>query len=208
MTLIKSKINSLGWLNSAIYVFVVGGVILSSTPVLAAILSKNGAVLAYEEDETSLTFNVRKDTFGNGEIPFPFMGKYWKGTFNIKESNGSGRDDLLIRVYLQHIHKPHQHQGDSALGGDLNLNFRLTSSLSTSMFDSDDDRAEHPGIKHFDQASGILTARRFDLAGNTGIRDWSLVGRAEHAVPEPTTMLGAALALGWGGWMKRKNSIK
>jgi hypothetical protein len=27
-------------------------------------------------------------------------------------------------------------------------------------------------------------------------------------VPEPTTILSAALALGWGGWLKRKNSIK
>ena len=27
-------------------------------------------------------------------------------------------------------------------------------------------------------------------------------------VPEPTTILTAAIALGWGGWLKRKNSIK
>jgi len=27
-------------------------------------------------------------------------------------------------------------------------------------------------------------------------------------VPEPTTILTAAVALGWGGWLKRKNSIK
>jgi hypothetical protein len=27
-------------------------------------------------------------------------------------------------------------------------------------------------------------------------------------VPEPTTILSAAIALGWGGWLKRKNSIK
>ena len=28
------------------------------------------------------------------------------------------------------------------------------------------------------------------------------------SVPEPTTILSAAVALGWGGWLKRKNSIK
>jgi hypothetical protein len=27
-------------------------------------------------------------------------------------------------------------------------------------------------------------------------------------VPEPTTILTAAIAIGWGGWLKRKNSIK
>jgi hypothetical protein len=27
-------------------------------------------------------------------------------------------------------------------------------------------------------------------------------------VPEPTTILSTAIALGWGGWLKRKNSIK
>ena len=27
-----------------------------------------------------------------------------------------------------------------------------------------------------------------------------------QSVPEPTTMLSAAIALGWGGWLKRKNS--
>jgi hypothetical protein len=27
-------------------------------------------------------------------------------------------------------------------------------------------------------------------------------------VPEPTTILSAAIALGWGGWLKRKNSLK
>ena len=29
-----------------------------------------------------------------------------------------------------------------------------------------------------------------------------------ESVPEPTTILTAAIALGWGGWLKRKNSIK
>jgi hypothetical protein len=29
-----------------------------------------------------------------------------------------------------------------------------------------------------------------------------------ESVPEPTTILSAAIALGWGGWLKRKNSIK
>jgi hypothetical protein len=34
------------------------------------------------------------------------------------------------------------------------------------------------------------------------------VDEVTEPVPEPTTILTAAIALGWGGWLKRKNSIK
>ena len=34
------------------------------------------------------------------------------------------------------------------------------------------------------------------------------VDEVTEPVPEPTTILSAAIALGWGGWLKRKNSIK
>jgi hypothetical protein len=36
--------------------------------------------------------------------------------------------------------------------------------------------------------------------------DGSLVIFTTEPVPEPTTILSAAIALGWGGWLKRKNS--
>ena len=50
------------------------------------------------------------------------------------------------------------------------------------------------------------------LALNTsnfsGIKPSLIVETAEvtESVPEPTTILTAAIALGWGGWLKRKNS--
>jgi hypothetical protein len=34
------------------------------------------------------------------------------------------------------------------------------------------------------------------------------VDNVTESVPEPTTIFSAAIALGWGGWLKRKNSIK
>jgi len=202
MTLIKSKINFVAWLNSAIYASVVLGVSLFSTPVLAAYLT-------YEESKTDLTLAVRQDTLRYNEFSLPLLGQYWTGLIKIKEYSGGLSDDLRVWVYLQHIHDPHE--GDSALGGQLNLinlNFSLASSLSSPNFDYDDDRSEHFGINHFDLAWGVLTARKIGFGDTTSIRDWNLVVRADHAVPEPSTMLAAALALGWGGWMKRKNSIK
>jgi hypothetical protein len=43
---------------------------------------------------------------------------------------------------------------------------------------------------------------------NSGIRPRLIVETANvtEPVPEPTTILSAAIALGWGGWLKRKNS--
>ena len=44
---------------------------------------------------------------------------------------------------------------------------------------------------------------------NSGIKPRLIVETtdvAEQGVPEPTTILTATVALGWGGWLKRKNS--
>jgi hypothetical protein len=44
---------------------------------------------------------------------------------------------------------------------------------------------------------------------NSGVRPRLIVETAdvaEQGVPEPTTILTAAVALSWGGWLKRKNS--
>jgi len=207
MTLIKSKINSLAWLKSAIYVSVIGGGISSSfTPVLAATLVGGSG-------PTSVTVVVTETTFGNaGRDPLFYNDGRWKGSVYIEESNGVLFDSLVIRMYLQHISSPHPHQGESALGRQLNLNFRSNSSAAN-VFEWDDDVAAHPGINHFDLAKGVLTVNKFDrfiggIKVGTGISSWDLVAGADHKVPEPTTMLGTALALGWGGWVKRKNSIK
>jgi hypothetical protein len=201
MTLIKSKINSLAWLNSAMCVSVAGGVILSSMPVLAATLS------AKDETETSVSLTVKQDLFGNNAVsPLHCDGlKYWKCTFNIEEVNGDRRDDLVVRVYLQHIGNPHP--GDSGLGEQLNLNFRL-GSFSTNPSAVDADVSEHPGVGHRDNALGYLTMETVDNVVPSDIKKWEVGVFAAHNVPEPTTMLSAAVALGWGGWLKQKNSIK
>ena len=57
------------------------------------------------------------------------------------------------------------------------------------------------GLKVFTRG-GYLT---LDQEANLII---TTVDKATEPVPEPTTILSAAIALGWGGLLKRKNSIK
>jgi len=209
MTLIKSKINSLAWLKSAIYVSIMGGGVLSSfTPVLAATLSPG------YDTPTYVIFSVNQNPFANGvsRLYYNNPNYNWKGSIDIEQSDELFWDELVIRVYLQHIHSPHQ--GDSGSGGQLTLGFRAkSSSANNPIYVLYKDVSEHPGRNHYDIADGVLTVNKFDrfiggIKVGTGIKDWDLVISGEHKVPEPTTMFGTALALGWGGWLKRKNLIK
>jgi hypothetical protein len=86
----------------------------------------------------------------------------------------------------------------------------------------DSDQPRQPGqVLSFDVASLInQSIRNNDVFAGFGIRtngrgnvtinqDASLIITtvdAAEPVPEPTTILTAAVALGWGGWLKRKNS--
>ena len=204
MNLIKSKINYLAWLSSAISVSVVGGVVLSSTPVLAATL------VPIKDQDTLVEFKVFSQIpfITGGLSTIPYRGRHWEGTVQITQNNGAS-DDLLVRVYLQHIHGPHS--GESSLGPVLNLNFRSTSLIQRQQ-EFDDHTLRHPRIgnlAHYDTALGILNVTKNRSSDTTSIERWELEVRGEHtSVPEPTTMFAAAVALGWGGWMKRKNSIK
>jgi hypothetical protein len=200
MTLIKNKINSLAWLKSAIYASVIGGILSSFTPVLAATLSPG------IDNERRVTFFVNQYIFGIGTSPLYYRGANWQGTVTKEERNGSSEDNLVIRVYLQHIHNPHQ--GESELGRQLNLNFRVASSSENDYPIIDSNIAEHPGIRHFDLAEGVLNVNTFHHSKGTGISSWDLMVSADHNVPEPGTILSAAVALGWGGWLKRKNLVK
>jgi hypothetical protein len=200
MNLIKSKINSLAWLSSAISVSVVGGVVLSSTPVLAATL------VPIKDQNALVEFKVFS------QIPFitgglsiiPYRGTHWQGTVQITQNRGSA-DDLLVRVYLQHIRGPHS--GESDRGGLLNLDLRSTS-LNADPQEYVYNTSRHGGIGHFDTGLGILNVTKYLSSGTRRIERWELEVRGEHNVPEPGTILCASVALGWGGWMKRKNSIK
>jgi hypothetical protein len=62
-------------------------------------------------------------------------------------------------------------------------------------------------IKNNDASAGF--SLRIDDGYFTANKDASLTiitADVTESVPEPTTILTAAVALGWGGWLKRKNS--
>jgi hypothetical protein len=211
MNLIKSKINSLAGLKSAIYISVVGGVILSSMPVSAAFFALPPSA---SETDSSISFVIKENTFfeeyetSTSSLKYD-TGKYWTANFIIKRIQGSsiGGDTLSIDAFLQH--KAHPHQGESP-GTQFVLRFFLdtTQKSGTPIKDPRSTEVVHPGGKHKDIAYGLLTANVDRIPHvNSDINNWDLTVNARH-VPEPTTMLGTALALGWGGWLKRKNSIK
>ncbi len=57
------------------------------------------------------------------------------------------------------------------------------------------------GLKVFTRGGYLTVDREANLIITT-------VDDVTEPVPEPTTILSTAIALGWGGWLKRKNSIK
>jgi len=201
MTLIKSKINSLGWLKSAICISVIGGTILSSKPVSAATLS-------FAESSENFSFNLRENVFGHDTSVYSFTGDYWTATFNVNERNAVFDDRLSINVLLLHVDDPHP--GDSPFGTHFNLDFLVDTSTTTAnqISSSDSNSVGHPGINHSDIAMGKLTANVSRNGEFNQITDWTLTVNGSHAVPEPTTILGTAMGLGLGGWLKRKNSMK
>jgi hypothetical protein len=206
MTLMKSKINSLGWLKSAIYISVVGGVILSSKPAASATLSSPPS-----ENATNIAISIR-DNFGEGNESFRFPGRYWDAVFNITEFQGPFNDILSLEVILQHLAAPHS--GDNSFGNPITFNFRLNAndtSRNVITLPSQTRLARHPR-NHSDEATGTLTVNlTHGILSRDDITSWNFTLTGEHRaepVPEPTTMLGTALALGGGGWLKRKKSIK
>jgi len=201
MTLIKSKINSLAWLKSAIYISVVGGAILSSKVVSAATLTGSNF-------QQNFTLNLAEPIFQNGLSSYSLPGQNWRVTINVDERNARLNDSLLINVLIQHLYAPHQ--GDSPGGNLFNLAFNVdTSIMSGSLItDTNSSRGAHGNINHVDTATGKLTANVTRTLGFNQITAWNLTVNGAHAVPEPATMFGTALAFGWGGWLKRKNSLK
>jgi hypothetical protein len=207
MTLTKSKINSLGWLKSAIYISVVGGAILSSKAVSAASFNSGS------NDPQSFSFNLVENTFQSGLSSHSLPGTNWRAIINVDERNGVFNDNILIRVLIKHLHAPHR--GDDPVGTEFNLRFYVDTSTMAGpvISDSDSNRAPHGDINHFDTASGTLTANvtRRPLLRTNLITDWTLTMNGQHntrPVPEPLTIFGAATALGYGAILKRKSSKK
>jgi hypothetical protein len=62
-------------------------------------------------------------------------------------------------------------------------------------------------IKNNDTSAGFsLRINDAYLTLNEDARLTIITADVTESVPEPTTVLTAAVALGWGGWLKRKNS--
>ncbi len=88
----------------------------------------------------------------------------------------------------------------SSSPGDL-LNFDVTRFVKQRV--SNGDAFAGFGIRALNVGGLALNTSNF-----SGIKPSLIVETAEvtESVPEPTTILTAAIALGWGGWLKRKNS--
>ncbi len=84
--------------------------------------------------------------------------------------------------------------------GDL-LNFDVTRFVKQRV--SNGDAFAGFGIRALNVGGLALNTSNF-----SGIKPSLIVETADvtESVPEPTTILTAAIALGWGGWLKRKNS--
>jgi hypothetical protein len=214
MRLIKSKIYSLAGLKTAIYISVVGGVIFSSTRVLAASISP---IFTDKLEELSLT--IKQPQFKGGQVLLaPFIGNNWRADFTITENQGSiltPHDTLSIVVLIQHLKA---HSGETATGKKLRLDFYLNSITQNGVPNPKKVPEVSPASEfhsgtsgHRDYARGTLTA--YLDTGNlidrtSDINSWDLELKASHSVPEPVTMFGTATALGCGALLKRKYSEK
>ena len=212
MTLIKNKINFLACLKSAIYISVVGGVILPSkfASVAASFITNQ---------PLSSTAVLTQPIFGwpPGSV-FPVIETItigdqqssWVGSITSIESRQSNKDVLSLNGFLQHVRSPHAQ--DNPSGNPFLFSFTLDASTIQDNQISYTTTAllSHPG-NHSDLFTTILTANFSHAAASDRITNWNFALTGEHRsepVPEPTTILGTALAFGWGGWLKRKNSSK
>src|SRR4028118_435940 len=133
MTLIKRKINFLAWLKSAIYISVVGGVILSSK-------SASAIVLGFQTDTELLgTFSVSEQSFGtehgfeisesfpsvtSQSFQYLIKGQYWEGIINVGQERRFFNDVLFINGLFQHRSIP-SHPEDSSAGENYLFNFLI-----------------------------------------------------------------------------------
>jgi hypothetical protein len=211
MTLIKRKINSLTWLKSAaIYISVVGGVILSSKPAASV-----NFLDAPTETRESIKIEIEENFFlGGTDSLFYGTGEHWNAIFTKKATQGDihgvqGNINDVLSLIVQLVHKTELHQDDFGKGELLNFNFLLDSAKTTNTLVTLRDTKTVKHGRHSDTATGILTANLRHTPQLHDIDKWKfeLTGRHRtESVPEPTTIFGSALALGVGGWLKRKKS--
>ena len=208
MTLIKSKINSLAWLKSAIYISVVGGVILSSKSASAVSFSP------LTDTQTRGTFFMDAQGFFEdfGPQRYQLNGEYWSGVVNVTQDHQFFNDVLIISGVFQHISIP-SHPEDGSTGSLFNFNLVLDADNSSDAGDTQDNYLGAQRIEsynhseHSDSFKSLVRATTSDRLGFDRITSWTFTLEGNHTpVPEPTTIFGSALALGVGGWLKRKKS--
>ena len=208
MTLIKRKINFLAWLKSAIYISVVGGVILSSK-------SASAIVLGFQTDTELLgTFSMSDQDFQSDELfQHVIEGQYWRGIIYVPRERRAYNDILGIRGVFQHKSIP-SHPEDSSAGENYLFDFfiytdEIDNGTTNYEFLEMPTRLLGHSENHSDLFSAKLNATVTRTLGFNRITSWNFTVDGEHRsepVPEPTTIFGSALALGVGGWLKRKNS--
>ena len=212
MSLMKSKINSLAWLKSPIYISVVGGVILSSKSASAA------AFFVATNQPLSSTAVLTQPIFGSGTpgSSFPIVeintigneGSSWLGLITSTENRQSNKDVLSLNGFLQHIRSPHDE--DNPSGNPFVFSFTVDAqTVQDNQITSPTSVVFSHPENHSDLFTAILTANLSHAAASDRITNWTFTLTGEHRsepVPEPTTIFGSALALGVGGWLKRKKS--
>jgi hypothetical protein len=218
MTLIKSKINSLAWLKSAIYISVVGGVILSSKSASAF------ALFVVTNNPLSSTAVLQQPIFAFGppDTLFPIVQNYtignegspWLGAITTTENRQSDKDVLSLSGFLQHMKSPHEE--DNPSGNPFVFSFTVDAqTVQDNQITSPTSVVFSHPENHSDLFTAILTANLSHTADSHRITNWNFALTGEHKsepapepepVPEPLTMLGAAAALGYGAILKRKSS--
>lgn len=201
MTLVKSKINSLACLKSAIYISIVGGIILSSKPAASARLT-----VPAQDNPTSLTISLVDLTFGdNNSQIMEHRGDNWNATFTITEEHGGlgGTDVLSLRGVVQHIFA---HRGESEAGPLLQFDYRVVARLFGGSHTPSLERTPngpHSGGNHWDSVRGTLNADLTHRLAGHDITRWNFDMTATHGVPEPLTILAAGASLGFGVLFKK-----
>lgn len=189
MTLIKSKINSLAWLKSAIYISVVGGVILFSKSVSAININ-------FSDSETFSTFSITEMGFGNS-VPTGYSTPpaYWKGTLNVIQNRGLINDVLTVSGLYQHISIP-SHPEDNSAGRVFDFNFVLDADDATGNEISAKKTLflGHPPGNHSDLFEAKLTANVSKTLGFNRITNWKFTLSGQHK-PEPVPELNRPQSL-------------
>jgi hypothetical protein len=202
MTLVKSKINFLAWLKSAIYLSVVGGVILSSK-------SASAIGLNLSDTEELGRLSISRPSFPS-LFSEEITGTNWVGKLTVIGNSGSNNDTLRVFGFLQHNPMPsHSHPN----AGDLFVfSIFLDADNENNGFVSD---SQSWPVEHTKNHSDLFKANlRIEVESSlTSVEDrivgWTFNLEGKHRsepVPEPTTIFGSALALSLGGWLKRKKS--